>query len=624
MSILIRIFAVTLLVAFGGIEAFALGTNDDSVLLQTLRVGHPRLLILDEQWTALKKMIETDPDATSLYGQLHAHAEDLLKQPTLTYQIGGPEHTLLEVSREVEGRVWLLAGIYRLSDDSRFAERARDEMLAAARFPDWYTNHFLDTAEMTAALSIGYDWLFHYLSPQDRTLIRQAIVTKGLDPGIVELSTHGKLSQMHNNWVQVCNGGLTMGALAVADEETERAAKIIRLSQKPMENIMKLFSPDGGFEEGPNYWNYATAYNVFYLAALDSALQTDFGLSKASGFAATGNYRMQTIGPSGKYVNFGDASELASFAPQMFWLGKKFNHPEYASHEHMVRNLFFADRIDKESSRFSIMELLWGWPDTLPLSEKHWPRSTHFIRIAAAYFRGEWGDTNAMYIGFKGGSNYASHGHLDLGTFILDAFGVRWGIDLGGDNYGLPGYFGAQRWNYYRLRTEGHNTLTVDGQNEDYKATAQITAFHESSNQVYAIVNLNKAYPSLLSSWQRGIMLINQNQVLIQDEVAPKKSVDLVWNFHTHAAIEIAPSGTEALLSQGPSKLSARILMPPSAKFSVSPVDLPAPQKPTPGVYNLMICLPDMATNSTIVVLIEPLANKPSASLLRPLARWNK
>jgi hypothetical protein len=32
-------------------------------------------------------------------------------------------------------------------------------------------------------------------------------------------------------------------------------------------------------------------------------------------------------------------------------------------------------------------------------------------------------------------------------------------VDLGGDVYSLPGYFGKQRWAYYRTSTVGHNTL---------------------------------------------------------------------------------------------------------------------------------------------------------------------
>ena len=56
---------------------------------------------------------------------------------------------------------------------------------------------------------------------------------------------------------------------------------------------MASFAPDGGWPEGPGYWDYATQYNVFYLAALETALGTDFGLDKTPGFADTGNFRIQ-------------------------------------------------------------------------------------------------------------------------------------------------------------------------------------------------------------------------------------------------------------------------------------------------------------------------------------------
>jgi hypothetical protein len=495
-------------------------------------------------------------------------------------------------------------------------------MLAAAKFPDWYPKHFLDTGEMTAALGLGYDWLFDYLSPEERRQIREAIVTKGLEPGIAGLSAGGKLQRLHNNWVQVCNGGLTLGALAVADEEKDQAAAIINLSRAPMAKIMQLFAPDGGFEEGPTYWNYATSYNVIYLAALESALGTDFGLSQARGFAETGNYRMQTTGPTGKDANFADAGEEISSAPQMLWLAAKFKHPEFAWHEHAIARLPSSSPRRETNSRFAIFELLWDQPADRDLADAHLPTGAKFDRIAAAFFRSAWGDPQAVYLGFKGGNNQSSHGHLDLGTFVLDAFGERWGIDLGGDSYGLPGYFGAQRWSYYRMRTEGHNTLTIDDQNQELKAEAPLTAFFSSTNRSFAIADLQAAYPRNLIGWQRGVALLNQRQVLVQDEVRPRMAAGVTWNFHTRATIAIAGDGREATLAQGTSQLLARILAPASAKFENLAVHLALPQRPTTGVRNLIIRLPQTATPTTITVLFSAPDDHTPAPALLPLSQW--
>ena len=591
-------------------------------VLKTLRPLHPRLLVLDDELPAVRETIKSDPLAASLYEKMQAAAEVVLKKPALHYEIGGEEHTLLFTSREVESRVFLLAGLYRLNGDRRYAARARDEMLAAAAFPDWYPKHFLDTAEMTAALGVGYDWLYDFLTPADRATIRQAIVKKGLDAGLPNMSPGGRLEKLRNNWCQVCNGGLTLGALAIAEDESTRAAAVVSLSRPPMARIMQLFAPDGGFEEGPVYWGYATSYNVLYLAGLQTALGTDFGLSQTEGFAETGNYRMQAIGPALLNANFGDASEAVSGAPQMFWFARQFNHPEYAAHERETTLIPSLMSKRSDTWRFYILDLLWYPARHSTLSESRLPTGAKFDRIATACIRSAWGDSNAIYFAFKGGSSRASHGHLDLGSFILDAFGQRWAVDLGADSYGLPGYFGTQRWTYYRTRTEGHNTLTVDDQNEDLKADASLTAFSNNPDRSFAIADLKTAYPKTLSDWQRGIQLLNHRQVLLQDEVTPRATANLVWNFHTRATISIADNGSQAILSQGDSHLRARILSPAGVRFKTLAVHTQSPQRPTPNVQNLTIPLPPTANPVTLTVLFDSPDDQATPPTIIPLAQW--
>ena len=44
------------------------------------------------------------------------------------------------------------------------------------QFKDWNPARFLDTAEMTHAFAIGYDWLWHEWMPEQRDVLHQAIV----------------------------------------------------------------------------------------------------------------------------------------------------------------------------------------------------------------------------------------------------------------------------------------------------------------------------------------------------------------------------------------------------------------------------------------------------------------
>src|SRR6185437_2044680 len=116
------------------------------------------------------------------------------------HKLIGPR--LLDKSRTALHRIILCSAMYRLEGDKRFADRAREEMLTAAAFADWNPSHFLDVAEMTNAMAIGYDWLYPVLSPQDRATIRKAIVELGLKEGLKIYERHNWWTVAHHNWNQ--------------------------------------------------------------------------------------------------------------------------------------------------------------------------------------------------------------------------------------------------------------------------------------------------------------------------------------------------------------------------------------------------------------------------------------
>lgn len=591
--------------------------------LATLYPSHPRLLFHEDQMAAIRKAVKDDPFAAVWYGQQLAIGEKLLATSPNVYVIGGPEHTLLSTARDLEGRIFTLAGLYRISGDRRFADRAIAEMLAAAAFPDWYPTHFLDDGEIAAALGIGYDWLFDVLTPAQRTTIRTAIATKGLDEWIHRIDSGDAIHHEHNNWNQVCNGGESVGALAIAEDEPARARRILDHAHAAITDIMKLFAPDGGFEEGPGYWNYATSYNVLYIAALDSALGNDSGASQATGFDRTTDYHIQSTGPTLQYANFGDAHADVYPSPQVFWFARRYARPFYAANE---RPLVLASTLNpaeqKESQRFSMLGLLWAALPPVNGNAAPLPLVQSFSRVAQTYMRGAWGDPNTWFVGFKGGDAHASHGHLDLGNFVLDALGQRWALDLAGDNYGLPGYFGRQRWSYYRMRTEGHNTLTIDGQNQDLDAISPLIASGSMASSLYSIADLDKVYKGKLSSWKRGVQLIAGQRVLVEDEFAPASApVDAVWNFHTEADVKIAADGRSATLTRGGKSIVARILAPASAHFSTASAIQQPPQASNEGVTNLVIALPKQSAPTTIAIVFAAPADQ-AAVKLQPLSAW--
>jgi len=595
------------------VVALPLGAADAPApeILKTLRPAHPRLFVLPERWDELKAKAPQHPLTKQWLDALKAGAEKMLAEKPVVHVLQGPR--LLTQSRNALRRISTLAAMYRLTGDARFADRARVEMLTAAAFKDWNPSHFLDVGEMTTALAIGYDWLYDQIPTAERKTIREAIITLGLNPGLDAYQKGGWWTKCDHNWGQVCNGGMTVGALAIADEEPALAAQVLDYARKSIDKPMHAFAPDGGCAEGPGYWGYATQYHVYYLAALETALGTDFGQRDIKGFPEAGFFRAHACGPVGKLFNFADAGAGIGKAPQMFWLARTFKQPAFAAHE--------IEITDKAPTIFHLLWFPFEQAGQLDVAAKQLPLDAYFRGVNVAFFRSAWSDPNALYVGFKGGDNAANHSHLDLGSFVLDAHGVRWADDLGGDNYNLPGYFGKQRWSYYRLKTEGHNTLTLNGENQAPRATAPIIAYHSTRDRAFAVADLTHGYKPAATKVWRGVAVLNRTAVLVQDEIESPTPVEPIWRFHTTAKPQL--DGAAATLTLKGQSLRLRILAPAGAKFDTLSASPTVPeQAENKDTTNLIVRLPAKVTKERIAVLIE--TAEPVKADVEPLEAWVK
>ena len=594
-----------LLLALTGVLSIA-GAESAEDPLKTLRRAHPRLIALDSDLERVRSFIQSHPLAQLTYQRLVAAAEKIQSSPTVEYQLVGPR--LLAQSRRCLERVYTLALLYRLDGKKQYLARAVRELAAAAAFPDWNPSHFLDTAEMTHAFAIGYDWLYKDLTAAERAWIRKALVEKGIGQALPIYRQQRGWTVNRFNWNQVCNGGISIGALAVAEEEPEKSAAVLRHALKSIPLAMASYGPDGGWPEGPGYWHYATRYNVYFLAALETALGADFGLSGIKGFDQAGRFRVYFCGPAHKTFNYADAGDRISEAAEMFWLARKFKEPVYAYHQ---------ERRLEEATSPDPLDLVWYQPGPKSPKQAAWPLDALFGGVGVAFFRSAWEDPDAIFVGVKAGDTKVGHSQLDLGSFVLDFGGQRWAIDLGADDYNMPGYFGKQRWTYYRMRTESHDTLLIDGENQDPKAEAPVAAYRSRPELAFVRMDLSKAYPGKVTRFERGVALVERARVIVQDELSAPQPVAALWGMVTQADVKL--KGPEAWLEGAASGLLAQILSPRGATFDVVSTTPPPPQNPNQGTRKLVVRLPGKVTDLRLVVSLTP---RGSTQAGMPVPRW--
>ena len=117
----------------------------------------------------------------------------------------------------------------------------------------------------------------------------------------------------------------------------------------------------------------------------------------------------------------------------MFWFAQKNNDPSLLWKE---KQFFNTDDFSKfTNDRLLPTVMIWGKDISLESIKE--PTMNTWIgqgKNPVCLMRTSWTDPKAIYLGFKAGSPSVNHGHMDVGSFVMEADGIRWAIDLGIQN----------------------------------------------------------------------------------------------------------------------------------------------------------------------------------------------
>ena len=462
----------------------------------TTRAGdlppHPRLLLTPAVEARIRERIEADPIVAMIRDATLVSAKAMLDRGTCEYRIPDGKRLLGESRRAVD-TVLHTAMAWRLTGKREYFDRCVRELDAACSLPDWNPSHFLDVAEMATAVGLGLDWLYADLSPPQRERYGEALRTKAIEPARGQLTKKTYWTTVHNNWSQVCGAGMAIACSAVATDQAALAASPFADCLQIVEASARFYEPDGGYPEGPSYWDYGTEYHVLGLAVAEG-MGRKIAVPKCLLDGAA--FMAQVRGATGRFFNFADAGPgVDPFTAARGWLITRSGDAALAAD--LRKNLWEnreAFRKRGGNNRFFALHLLWLPPE--PAAAVALPTAAVFHgEQPVAMLRSAWHDEQAVFVGVKGGTPQASHGHMDVGSFVVEALGRRWIHDLGGDDYNLPGYFGGSRWNYFRLNARSHNVILIGDEMQNPRCPPCRIVAAEVEHSPYAVrLDLTPAY----------------------------------------------------------------------------------------------------------------------------------
>jgi len=606
---------------------------------------HPRLVMTKEKFERIRaeylKGEDCDPIYQKLIAKLKGMCDGYLTAAPMTYNVD-PPYYLIDVGRAMNDRIMGLAMMYNITLDERYAARAREEMLAAAAFPNWDQTFMLACSEMTVGVAFGYDWLYDWLDESDKSLLRKALVDYAISmvqydyDNVTEFSEKPSLNPIHRGWnwrcgkptnnqIMVINGAMFSAAAAIADElegdELKMAERTFSQSLLDLRCGLSLFAPDGGYEESMGYWEFCQEFTTYHLGTLLNITGgKDYGYLDAPGTRSMVDFLISANGPVSTFSYHDTTTTVADFPPQtMFW-ADVLGNPKNALPriEHIMEG------------KGKLEDLYFYKPEFRKVKADNLALDYIYPTVGVASMRSGWGKKD-IWVGFHADNAYGGpgHAHMDVGSFVMDAIGRQYFLDFGQDSYGLgaPYYIHA-----YRFRAEGHNTLVInptDGYDQKFGGKAKIDKWVSKPQGAFAQTNLTDIYSdNVVSAW-RGIKLDNnRTRVVLQDEITMKAPSDFYWFAHTAADVTISEDGKKAFLTIEEDVLCAEITSGERAVFSVMDAkplpttpDVPG-QNPNKGVRKLVIHISG-CENLNLSVVFYPDGQDKGNTAWVPLTEWN-
>jgi len=541
---------------------------------------HPRLLIDSSLIQDIKGKLNSS----------HKFIWEVVEQKARSYLNSNPASSPNDednTRKDGDAIPWM-ALAYLMTDDSIFADKAISWMLTVCNYSTWDGNQSLGAAHCLLGVSLSYDWLYHYMTEDQRQEIQDRL--SYFANAMSENPRHKE--RYLANHCQVEYTGLATAGLALYDS-ISAAEDWVRQAFNIFRKAYQLFGNDGSSTEGHQYFGLMTEFQMHFNKLSKKFLERDF-YQESDWLKNMGYFILYSclpdFEPDNCIMRFGDTRSLNfhGHGPeyQMFNLASEYRNPHF---QWLALNM--CDRDIGTTDRMGWSNLLWYDETILSSPPDNLKPFRHFGDTGWITSRSNWGP-DAVMIGFKCGPFHGhsvqniydnldeyhgivnGHGHPDVNHFNLYAYGEWLAAD---DGYSRP------------KRTRYHNTILVNGYGQigewtaevnsnwfdrqsvfDAKAKSRILRATSDSTLDYIVGDAENIYrpEAGLIKYLRHMIYVKPDLILILDDIQAEESSKFEWMLHSPADV-VKVSSNYYRISTGTVVLDTKILLPTSISVNI-------------------------------------------------------
>ncbi len=461
-------------------------------------------------------------------------------------------------------RLRILAEYYILNPTPEKAQTLKEWALKVASWDcnngsSAYSNDIAAQA-ILRGLCYSYDALYSQLSKEERQQLVRAIAARAEQAYVGYNPWPEGLNKEYNNhsWI-AANGFGEAGAVLLGEHpDAEKWSEYAR--QLFLGKFLCINGREGANFEGIPYWAYGLQFIMCYSDMVKDAFAIN--LYEHPWLKLTAKFPLYCAPPNAWEMSFANSG-----SPNHGRIG-----PDYQSTVALIAErtsdpyaLWYAGKAD------SINEIYPKPPADLPAS-------AFYPTIGWAIFNSNIIDGRlGVSCGFRSGRFVTGHQHEDQNNFLINAYGAKLAILSG-----YYDYFGSPHFNEYSTKTKAHNTLLIDGLDQDSRkagADGHIDNFFASTSFGFTKGDGSnrQLYQGHLKSWKRSILFLMPEIVIVKDDIEAEQTVSVDWLFHAASPITIAANSfsltNNKVVLHGTFLEPERIVLTITDSFPVAPVD---------------------------------------------------